>query len=124
MKVTRYDAGVPNWADLGSPDLEAAKRFHTGVFGWDPRESGGHTLFHKGDAAVAGLGPVRGPDQPPAWSAYIATDDADATAAKIQELGGTLTVPPTDIPGVGRYALAVDPAGAVFAVIAGATQEA
>lgn len=121
MRVTQYDAGVPNWADLGSPDMEASKRFYAGVFGWDPLvspapEAGGYTLFHQGDAAVAGLGPLQGPDQPPAWSAYIATDDADATAAKVEASGGKVLMAPFDVMEQGRMAVFMDPTGAVFGV--------
>ena len=27
-------AGVPGWVDLGSPDLDATKRFYGELFGW------------------------------------------------------------------------------------------
>jgi predicted enzyme related to lactoylglutathione lyase len=121
MKVTQYDNGVPNWADLGSPDMGASKRFYAGVFGWDPQESpapeaGGYTIFHKGDAAVAGVGPLQGPDQPPAWTIYIAVDDADATAAKVEATGGKVLMAPFDVMDQGRMALFMDPGGAVFGV--------
>jgi uncharacterized protein len=121
MKVTQYDAGVPNWADLGSSDVEAAKRFYAGVFGWVPRESpspeaGGYAIFHLGDSAVAGVGPLQGPDQPPAWSIYVATDDADATAAKVEASGGKVLMAPMDVMDQGRMAVFMDPGGAVFGV--------
>lgn len=35
---------------------------------------------------------------PTHWTVYFATEDTDATAAKCVELGGTVQVPPTDIP--------------------------
>jgi predicted enzyme related to lactoylglutathione lyase len=56
------------------------------------------------------------PGMPPVWTVYFQTDDTDATAAKAQELGGTVMVPPTDIP-PDRFAAIVDPQGAVFNVI-------
>lgn len=43
--------------------------------------------------------------------------DADAAAARAGELGGTILVPPRDIP-AGRYASLRDPQGALFNVIA------
>ncbi|MEN3309944.1 MAG: uncharacterized protein V7603_6146 [Micromonosporaceae bacterium] len=120
MKVTQYDSGVPNWADLGSPDMDAAKRFYAGVFGWDPQDTGpdtgGYTMFHKDGAAVAGLGPLQGPDQPPAWTIYIATDDANATAAKVEAAGGKVLMAPMDVMEQGRMAIFMDPTGAVFGV--------
>ena len=48
------------------------------------------------------------------WMTYLATSDADATAAKIKSAGGQLVVDPVDITDVGRMAVAVDPSGAVF----------
>jgi predicted enzyme related to lactoylglutathione lyase len=120
MKVSRYDNGVPNWADLGSPDIDAAKRFYAGVFGWNPvdtsPEMGGYVMFHVGDAAVAGLGPLQGPDQPPAWTIYIATDDADGAAAKAEAAGGKVLMAPMDVADQGRMAILMDSTGAAFGV--------
>ena len=48
------------------------------------------------------------------WMTYLATSDADATAAKIKSAGGQLVVEPMDVTDVGRMAVAVDAAGAVF----------
>jgi len=73
MKVTQYDNGVPNWTDLGSPDLEGRRAgFYAGVFGWDPRDmgpdSGGYIMFHQGGRGgrrarpTAGSGPAAGLD--------------------------------------------------------------
>ena len=58
----------------------------------------------------------------PGWIGYIAVDDVDASAGQITASGGTLFVPPTDIPGVGRFALAADPSGAPFYIMRGLSQ--
>ena len=58
-----------------------------------------------------------GESAPPYWMTYFAVDDCDATAAKSKGLGGSLIVPPTEIPNVGRFAVIRDPQGAVFSVI-------
>jgi predicted enzyme related to lactoylglutathione lyase len=52
------------------------------------------------------------------WGVSFAVEDADATAAKAQELGGSLTMTAVDIEGVGRIAGLIDPYGAVFNVAA------
>ncbi len=120
MKVTQYDNGVPNWVDLGSPDVAASKQFYSQLFGWEPvdggPDSGGYLIFHKDGAAVAGAGPLQGPGQPPSWSVYIATDDADATAAKVEAAGGKVLMAPMDVMDQGRMAVFMDPAGAAFGV--------
>jgi hypothetical protein len=64
---------------------------------------------------VAGIGPKMGPPEAPTmWTTYLATSDADATAAKVKRAGGQLIAEPMDVTDVGRMAVAVDPAGAVF----------
>jgi predicted enzyme related to lactoylglutathione lyase len=54
---------------------------------------------------------------PPHWAVYFAVVDADAAAARVKELGGTVVMPPMDIE-PGRFAVVADPSGAVFNVIA------
>jgi predicted enzyme related to lactoylglutathione lyase len=53
---------------------------------------------------------------PAHWMVYFAVDDVDAVAARAAELGGAVSVPPTDIV-PGRFAVLGDPQGAVFSVI-------
>jgi len=48
---------------------------------------------------------------------YFEVADCDATVAAAAQHGGSVIVPATDIPGVGRFAMLIDPPGAVFAVI-------
>src|SRR5215470_16527771 len=43
---------------------------------------------HLGDDPVAGAGPLMMPEQPPAWSWYAATTDADAMVGRVEEAGG------------------------------------
>jgi predicted enzyme related to lactoylglutathione lyase len=64
---------------------------------------------------VASINPIPDdqPDTPPHWSVTFAVDDADATAAKATELGGTVIVPPFDAPWV-RMTIINDPQGATF----------
>ena len=53
---------------------------------------------------------------PSYWMPYFQVAGADASAAKAKELGGSVMVPPQDIPGTGRFAIVTDPQGAMFAV--------
>ena len=57
------------------------------------------------------------PDGVPAhWSVYFGSDDADATLARISELGGSVVRPAEDTP-YGRLAQAADPTGALFKLV-------
>jgi predicted enzyme related to lactoylglutathione lyase len=68
------------------------------------------------DKTVAGIAPIQGEGQPPSWTTYVSTDDADATAAKVKDAGGTVFAEPFDVMDAGRMAVFADPEGAVFAV--------
>lgn len=113
--------GTPNWVDLGSPDLEASRQFYGQLFGWtvdvsDDPQFGGYTTFKKDGKPVAGAGGLSNEGQVPSWSTYLATDNADAVAAKVEENGGTVVAPPMDVGQEGRMAVFTDPAGASFSV--------
>jgi predicted enzyme related to lactoylglutathione lyase len=54
---------------------------------------------------------------PPQWATYFTVNDADETAKKAAELGGTVIVPPMDIPTVGRFCGITSPQGVMFLVI-------
>jgi len=48
---------------------------------------------------------------------YILIEDIDEYIQKIKQLGGTITQPKQEVPGVGWIALAIDPEGNPFAVL-------
>ncbi|MEU6065367.1 MULTISPECIES: VOC family protein [Streptomyces] len=119
MKFDKPVTGGPCWTELGTNDLEGAKRFYTDLFGWrpetDPRqEAGGYTVAHMGDAAVAALTPLYQESQPVAWNVSFAVADADTAARQVEEAGGTVVLGPMDVFDVGRFAVALDPTGAAF----------
>jgi predicted enzyme related to lactoylglutathione lyase len=117
---------VPNsfcWNELATPDPDKAGDFYSGLFGWgkNSQDMGGmtYTSFINGDRPAGGMykpTPEMG-EMPPNWLVYFAVADADATATKAGELGATLLVPPSDIPGIGRFSVIQDPQGAVFGII-------
>ncbi len=118
---TAWPAGTPCWIDIGVADLPKAKAFYGALFGWQitdgPPEAGGYSMCEIDGKQVAGIGPKMGPaDMPTFWTTYIATDDADETAAKIKAAGGQLMAEPFDVMDVGRMFIAADPGGAIFGV--------
>jgi predicted enzyme related to lactoylglutathione lyase len=118
--MTAPTPGAPNWVDLATADLDDATRFYTGLFGWTARvdgdEYGGYTTFHLNGRPAAGAGPLFGEGQPTAWSTYVATDDADLVAARVEASGGKVLVAPFDVMEQGRMAAFLDQAGAPFSV--------
>jgi uncharacterized protein len=134
--------GSVNFNGLNTRDVEGAKSFYGSVFGWGTLDVGGGAemwthpdygdhleTIHPGiRKQVTDMGGPEGfedvvasiiripddqPDTPPHWSVTFAVDDADETAAKATELGGTVLVPPFDAPWV-RMTILTDPNGATF----------
>jgi hypothetical protein len=94
------------------------------VFGWGAEEQGPggpntYTEWKIGERSLGGMmpkTPEMPAEMPPNWGVYFAVDDADASAAKAQELGGSLFMGPMDIE-PGRMAVLADPIGAVFNIL-------
>src|SRR3984893_14136839 len=82
---TAWPSGTPCWVDLGVDDIARASAFYAGLFGWEiqagPPEAGGYVMCLTNGRPVAGIGPKQGPPGTlPAWTTYLAADDADDTA--------------------------------------------
>lgn len=102
-------------------DIARASAFYADLLGWDiqagPPEAGGYRMCLKNGRPVAGIGPKQGPPgTPSAWTTYLATDNADDTAARITKAGGQTFMEPFDVMDAGRMTVAADPGGAVFGV--------
>jgi uncharacterized protein len=115
------EVGTWTWNELVTPDLAAAKAFYAELFGWGAQDIPGQfprTSFGLGDLLVGGghaPTPQEGPT--PRWTISFRVADADQGAARVQELGGAVLLPPMDVP-AGRFAIVADPAGASFSVTA------
>jgi len=118
-----YIPGVPCWVDTNQSDPEAVLDFYRGLFGWDiedvmPEGSEGRycmARLHGGDVAAIGSAPPGSPPVP-TWNTYIAVANADETAAKVRDAGGTVLMEPFDVMDAGRMGVFADPEGAVFSV--------
>jgi uncharacterized protein len=120
-----YAEGTPCWVDLMAQDQRAALDFYKDLFGWSgepgPAEFGGYAMMQQAGKPVAGIGPAMPaaegmPAPPHVWTTYLSSDDADGSAKRITDAGGTVMVPPMDVGTEGRMMIAVDPTGAVFGV--------
>ena len=112
-----YPPGVSCWIDTDQPDPEAASRFYGGLFGWtfenvappDDPEAYLMARLDGADAAAVGVG-----EAPAEWSTYFATDDIEATVARVVELGGSVLGAPEAAGDSGISATCADPQGARF----------
>ena len=118
------------WYELMTTDADAAQAFYEPLLGWAVRSADmpdmDYRLAATADNDVAGIMERPGDASsamPPAWLGYIGVDDVDAMVKSIESGGGAAHMPPTDIPGVGRFAFMADPQGALFYVMRGASDE-
>jgi predicted enzyme related to lactoylglutathione lyase len=110
------------WNELWTSDEIGALAFYQRVFGYshdtmDMGAQGTYYIFTKGGVSRAGMMRSADPRAPSMWLPYVAVDDCDATVDKARRLGGEVLTAPTEVPGVGRYAMLADPLGAAIAVI-------
>ncbi|MEV4681092.1 VOC family protein [Streptomyces kurssanovii] len=119
MLSAPYVTGSPNWIDLGTPDVDAAKTFYGGVFGWTfvsaGPDAGGYGMFRLDGRTVAAVMTVPPEQGTPSWNVYFRTPDADAMVKAVEQRGGSVVVRPMDVLDQGRMAVCLDPAGAAFA---------
>lgn len=116
------------WYELLTSDADAAARFYGAVTGWQNRRAEGaamgYRIFGTGGTDVAGFMTMPsgqdGGAMRPCWLGYVGVSDVDAIVADVVRDGGAERMPPTDIPGVGRFAMLADPQGVPFYVIRGA----
>lgn len=117
-------SGKMVWADLVTPDPDAARRFYADLFGWTFTSvgsgEGAYALAHLDGTAVAGV--VRRADQAAErsrsrWVPFMSVGDVPATQRAVSGAGGKTLVATRAIPARGTLAVFADPEGAVFGVL-------
>ena len=125
MSEIKHEPGTFCWAELMTGDSARAKTFYSGLLGWETHDDqipggGVYTMATIAGGNAAGMFQLN--DQmkeqgvPPHWLVYVSVADADATAAKAKELGGTVVQEPFDVMDIGRMATIQDPSKATFAI--------
>ena len=108
------ETGALMWNELMTTESVDATQFYSGLLGMDSSKMPGpidYTMLNVGGTNVVGvmaiteeMGPV-----PPHRMVYFGVDDVDAAAQNAESLGGSIVVPPADIPEIGRFAGLKDP---------------
>jgi len=112
------------WYELVTTDAQAAAAFYTRVMGWGAQNASisGRTyiLFTAGPVPVTALTELpraaRETGAKPGWIGYVTVDDVDAAAERVTRLGGSLRIPPMDIPTISRFCIFSDPQSAALAL--------
>ena len=117
------EVGTWNWNELVSPAMEAAGEFYSALFGWTATANPGpipRTSFGLGELLIGGgHAPTPQEGEAPRWTVSFTVADADQSVAQVERLGGSVLLPPVEVP-AGKFAIVADPAGASFTITASA----
>ena len=108
------------WNELLAADAPAATKFYAelsgAVISEQPREGGVYRVLRSQGRDRAGVMPRPGDDIQPLWLTHFGVEDVESATRKAAELGGEVLLAPD--PGLrdGRFAVVVDPNGAVLAL--------
>jgi predicted enzyme related to lactoylglutathione lyase len=114
--------------EIPADDVEKLRKFYSELFGWKIERMPGPVEYW-GIATVAvdekgmpqrpgvngGMMKRQNPEHKPVN--YIAVESVDEYVKKSEALGGRVVVPKMEVPGIGWWALALDPEGNQFAIM-------
>ncbi|MCW3992844.1 MAG: VOC family protein [Candidatus Bathyarchaeota archaeon] len=116
--------------DIPADDVEKLRRFYTDLFGWKIEKMPGPMDYWTIETVPVdeNMMPIRpgvnggmmkreAPEQK--LVIYISVESVDEYGEKIEALGGEVVVPKQEVPGIGWWALALDPEGNTFAIFEG-----
>ena len=117
----------PTYFDFTVNDVEAAKAFFEGLFGWRFEEFPMPYKYYRIQAGApdepgidGGIGAVADTevsDGRPLTQVTIPVPDLDAFLARVRQSGGTIVEDKMPIPGIGWYATCAEPGGLKFGMI-------
>lgn len=120
--------GHVGWHELHSGNFDADLAFYSGQFGWEKGEAmdmgpmGAYQLVSQNggtsfDSMTGAIMPKPKDMPKPMWLFYFIVADIDVAHKKIGTNGGTVLTGPMEVPGGAWVVQALDPQGAMFAVV-------
>jgi uncharacterized protein len=116
--------GLVGWRELHAGDGARAFAFYADQFGWkkdrdfDMGPMGLYHLFNAGDGQPGGMFTKTAETPAPFWLYYFNVDGIDAGAERVKAHGGRIINGPMQVPGGQWIVQALDPQGAMFALLA------
>jgi len=119
--------------EIPANDIEKIKKFYMNLFGWTMNKCPGPTVYY-----LVGTVPVNEETMMPIRTGvngglydrkdssmpemakptnYISVESVEEYSKKVVDLGGKIVVPKMEIPGLGWWALALDPEGNHFGML-------
>jgi predicted enzyme related to lactoylglutathione lyase len=104
--------------EIPAADVQSASKFYQDLFGWKMEHAAefDYTMWSDGSGYGGGFNKVS--EETPAGQliVYIDSQDIDADLKRVEELGGTVVTPKTEIPGTGWFGQFKDPTGNLLAL--------
>ena len=104
--------------EIPAANVEAAGNFYQDLFGWKMEHvpEFDYTMWSDGGGYGGGFNKLSEHYPVGQVLVYIDSDDIDADLKKVEQLGGTVVSPKTEIPGTGWFGLFKDPTGNTLAL--------
>ncbi len=104
--------------EIPADQPESLAKFYTTLFGWQiekmPNTSFDYWLCRTGDGPGIDGAIMKRMDPRQTVTNYTDVEQIDASLEKALSLGATITVPKSPVPGMGWFAMALDPQGNPF----------
>jgi predicted enzyme related to lactoylglutathione lyase len=104
--------------EVNGRDMHALGQFFQQLFDWDlqPMPGMNYTIVTPGDGPTGGIGQVETDDQ--RWvTFYVSVDDPDAYLKKAEQLGGSIVMPTSAVPGGPTIGIFATPEGHRIGVV-------
>ena len=102
--------------EIGCTDKEESREFYQAIFNWQSEPYGPFSYrFDTGSSrGIQGYTTALGHEPNQYVMFYVEVDDVDATIGLVQDHGGQVVVPETQVPESGSFAWCKDPGGNLF----------
>lgn len=119
--------GMFSWFELITNDVNSATQFYGEILGWQFQQDSNnpnYTLVRTNplENPIAGILDKKAilcddKNVPNHWGCYITVTNIEESISKVENLGGKIIVPCTNIPKVGIFAVIQDPTGAIISLM-------
>jgi predicted enzyme related to lactoylglutathione lyase len=104
--------------DIPAENVEKMRKFYSSLFSWKIERVAGPIEYYLIETAPKGKGVGGGmpkkEDQSQQPMNYYSVESVDEYSKKVKELGGKIIMPKQTVPGMGHFAVAIDPERNIF----------
>jgi predicted enzyme related to lactoylglutathione lyase len=102
--------------EIAAQDVDRAKKFYSECFGWTFQDMPqlAYHFYSTGEGAIGGGLMKAAPEFPDHMVNYVLVEDMDAATQRVENHGGEVIKPRTEVPQAGWFALVHDTEGNLF----------